>query len=546
MSDHPQTAPAVPLPPGLRRLVTSGVLLGMFLAALEATVVGTAMPTVVASLGGLAHYSWVFTAYMLTSTATVPVWGRLSDLCGRRRVYLAGMAVFLVGSALAGAARSMSALVAFRAIQGLGAGALVPLALTIIGEIYTLGERSRMQGVFSSVWGLASIIGPLAGGYLTDTFSWRWIFYINLPIGIVAALVIARSYPDRPESAGVRVDWTGAALLFGAVAALVAGLSGTAGARWLWLAAAAAAAAAFVHAERLVPEPILPLELLRDRRLSMLIVAAFLVGMAIFGALAFIPLFVQGAMGATATEAGTVLTPLMLGWVLMSIAAARLLPRVGYRRTMLAGVVVMVAAFVLLTRAGPGTQRTWLLADVALLGSGTGLASLSLLLVIQHSVPRERLGLATSLNLFARSIGGAAGVAVMGAILAAGLGAEAGTGAATGAAAGSAMSGPAMPRAAGSAASTAAPPRHHVPAVADPGAAGRAAASPQALLDSPTSATREAREAFAGAVRPVFGTAAAVAGLALLTGLWLPPFDPSPHRAAAATGGNRPPASDGR
>src|SRR5918992_1397824 len=195
------TAPAISL--GRRRAITVGLLLGMSLGALEATVVGTAMPTVIATLGGLAHYSWVFTAYLLTSTASVPIWGRLSDLYGRRRFFLAGVLVFLIGSALAGAAGSMTQLIVFRAIQGLGAGAIIPLGMTIVGELYSLEERARTQALFSGVWGVASIAGPLVGGYITDALSWRWVFYLNLPFGVLAMIVIALAYPAPPAPAQV-------------------------------------------------------------------------------------------------------------------------------------------------------------------------------------------------------------------------------------------------------------------------------------------------------------------------------------------------------
>src|SRR5438105_7625556 len=214
MSFNAPAQPSVVLTKGRRAAVTAGLLLGIFLAALEATVVSTAMPTVVSSLGGLDHYSWVFSAYLLTSTASVPLWGRLSDLYGRRRVYLTAIALFLAGSALAGLSQSMLQLVLFRAVQGLGAGGLIPLALTIIGEIYTLAERTRMQAVFSSVWGVSSIAGPLVGGFITDAISWRWVFYLNLPIGLVAAVILHRTLPEHTRHERVPVDWQGGILLF--------------------------------------------------------------------------------------------------------------------------------------------------------------------------------------------------------------------------------------------------------------------------------------------------------------------------------------------
>src|SRR5687768_15936208 len=201
--------PPLPVSRRRRRAITAGLLLGMGLGALEATVVGTAMPTVIATLGGLAHYSWVFSAYLLTSTASVPIWGRLSDLYGRRRMYLLGVAVFLAGSALSGVAGTMTQLIVFRAIQGLGAGAVIPLSMTIVGELYTLQERARVQALFSGVWGVSSIAGPLVGGYITDVLNWRWVFFINLPFGVLATVVLLMAYPPAPPRTGVRVDWTG-------------------------------------------------------------------------------------------------------------------------------------------------------------------------------------------------------------------------------------------------------------------------------------------------------------------------------------------------
>src|SRR6266545_4568098 len=246
-----------------RRAITAGLLLGMSLGALEATVVSTAMPTVIAQLGGLAHYSWVFSAYLLTSTASVPIWGRLSDLYGRRRMYLIGVATFLVGSVAAGAASGMMQLIAARAVQGLGAGAIIPLSMTIIGELYTLNERARTQALFSGVWGVASIAGPLVGGYITDAWDWRWVFYLNVPFGFCCMAVIATAYPPSRLTKAVRVDWLGASLLFAGVSALLIALGGEAGSALLWLVASVALLAAFVTVERRVSEPIMPVDLFR-------------------------------------------------------------------------------------------------------------------------------------------------------------------------------------------------------------------------------------------------------------------------------------------
>lgn len=404
-----------------RRAITAGLLLGMSLGALEATVVGTAMPTVIATLGGLAHYSWVFSAYLLTSTASVPIWGRLSDLYGRRRLYLLGVAVFVGGSALAGASTSMTQLIVFRAIQGLGAGAIIPLSMTIIGELYSLEERARTQAIFSGVWGVASIAGPLVGGYITDTFSWRWVFFLNLPFGLLATIVIALTFPRSPARHRGRIDWIGAFLLFAGVTTLLVALSGATGGVVLWLAASAALLAAFAALERRAEEPILPLDLFRNAIVSRSLVVVFLVGTAMFGAIAFVPLFVQGVMGGTATEAGQVLTPVFLGWVLMSVAGARLTVRIGYRPVAISGVALITLGYAMLAALDERTTWTMLFGAVLLLGCGMGLSMLSLLLAVQHGVERSRLGLATSLNQFARSVGAAVGVAVMGTLLARGL-----------------------------------------------------------------------------------------------------------------------------
>jgi len=404
-----------------RRAITAGLLLGMSLGALEATVVSTAMPTVIATLGGLAHYSWVFSAYLLTSTASVPIWGRLSDLYGRRRMYLLGVAVFLVGSVMSGAATSMPTLIVARALQGLGAGAIIPMSMTIVGELYTLTERARTQALFSGVWGVASIAGPLVGGYVTDALSWRWVFYLNVPFGFCCMAVIALAYPAARETRQVKVDWLGAALLFSGISTLLIAIGGDAGSTFGWLAATVVLLAGFGIAQRRAEEPILPLSLVRMPVISRTLVVVFLVGVAMFGAIAFIPLFVQSVQGGTATQAGQVLTPLFLGWVVMSIVGARMTVRVGYRVSAIGGSLLMTAGFIGLSLLDASSPRMPLLVSCTILGAGMGTQMLSLLLAVQHAVDRSQLGLATSLNQFSRSVGAAMGVAAMGAILARGL-----------------------------------------------------------------------------------------------------------------------------
>ena len=412
-----------------RWAVTAGVLTGMFLAALEATVVGTAMPTVISSLGGLNHYSWVFSAYLITSTVTVPVWGKLSDIYGRRLLYQIGIAIFLIGSALSGMSVSMTQLIIFRAIQGLGAGALVPLGMTIIGDIYTVAERAKMQALFSGVWGLSSVIGPVVGGFITDQWSWRWVFYINLPVGLAAALIIGFALKEPKLTERPKIDYAGATLLIAAITLLMLALvEGGASLTTLLslrnvalLAGAALMMGLFVLVERRAADPVVPFKLFRNRVVTVAVIAGFLAGVAMFGAISYVPLFAQGALGATATQAGSLLTPLMLSWVGMSAISGRLLLKVGYRPTTIAGFALLTIGFVFLSTFQREMARVWLYVDLVLIGAGLGMTMLTLLIAVQQAVSRTQLGIATSLNQFSRSIGGAIGVAVMGAVLSAGL-----------------------------------------------------------------------------------------------------------------------------
>ncbi len=407
-----------------RWFVTIGVMTGMLLAALEATVVGTAMPTIVAALGGLAHYSWVFSAYLLTSTVTVPVWGKLSDLFGRRRLFQIGVAVFLVGSAACGFSQTMTQLIVSRAVQGLGAGALVPLAMTIVGDIFTLHERAKMQGLFSGVWGVSSIFGPLVGGFITDQLSWRWVFLLNLPVGIAAAIIIGVALREPPRHERPSIDYLGATVLTLAVTILllVLGATNIATPRNLILIALVIGSLFwFIHIERRAKDPVVPLALFRNRVVAVAVGVGFLAGIAMFAAITFVPLLAQGVFGATATQAGSFLTPLMLSWVLVSIIGGRLLIRFGSRVLVILGLALMLVGFVALSTFTATTPRMLMVFELILIGAGLGLVMLTLLIASQHSVSREQLGITTSLNQFSRSIGGAIGVAILGAVLAAGL-----------------------------------------------------------------------------------------------------------------------------
>lgn len=399
---------------------------GSFLGAVEATIVSTAMPTVVDQLGGLAHYSWVFSAYILTSTVTMPLWGKLSDLYGRRPFYLASIGLFVLGSALSGAAQSMTELIVYRAIQGLGAGGLLPLGMTIIGDLYTLEERARMQGLFSSVWGIASVIGPLVGGLITEQWSWRWVFFLNLPLGAGAAALAMLGLPRLAPGRRPRIDFAGVGLLVASLSLFMVALTQTADRAGslppagvvLMYVAAVVLGARFVIVERRAAEPILPLDLLVDPFVSRVTLCSFLLGVAMFGSVSFVPLFIQSAMGGTATEAGSAMTPLLMGWVLMSIVTGRVLPRLGHRPVIGAGLTCITAGFVGLSATTHDSPLWSVYAALALVGLGLGMAVLALMLALQASVERSRLGVATSLGAFSRSMGGAVGVALLGAVVA--------------------------------------------------------------------------------------------------------------------------------
>lgn len=416
---------STPLPPRQRAAVTVGIMMGLFLAAIEQTVVATAMPTVVASLGGLNIYSWVFSAYLLTFTISVPIWGRLSDMYGRRSFYMMAIGLFLLGSGLAGQARSMSFLILSRAIQGLGGGGLFPIGLTIVGEIYSLERRARIQGLFSGVWGFASIVGPMAGGLITDLFSWRWVFYVNIPFGLAAiALIYANLSEPQTKGRPHSIDYIGVATLSASLTCLLVALI-QAGKRasfvetdlMVLFALASLLFVAFIFLERRAEEPLLPISLFENRAFTVCSGVGFLAGMGLFGSISFIPLFVQGVLFGSATQAGSALTPLMLGWVLLSIASGRLILKTGYRPAVVSGMVLFLGGFLWLTRMEQGSSYAQILPSMAILGAGMGLSMVAILLAVQNTVPRQLMGTATSANLFFRTIGGTVGVAIMGSVM---------------------------------------------------------------------------------------------------------------------------------
>jgi EmrB/QacA subfamily drug resistance transporter len=400
-------------------LAMSGVLLGMLLAALNQTIVATALPRIVGDLGGVEHYSWVFSAYMLGATVTTPIYGRLSDVYGRRRFFVAGILIFMAGAVVAGTASSMTQLVAARAIQGIGAGGLIPLAIATIGDLIPPSERGRWQGLTGAVFGFASVIGPTTGGWISDHADWRWVFFVSLPVGVIALIVVSATLkiPPHPER-GTKVDYTGAALLaLGLSSGLLAIVQG--GPIELY-AVSLLVLALFVWWERRVDQPVVPVELFSERVFTASNLAAFSVGVGMFGAIMFVPLFVQGVMGASATASGIVLTPLMLAMMATSVGSGQVITRTGrYRWALIAGPVVMGLGFLLLATMGVESGRAHATVAMIITGFGLGLLIQNLSLVVQNGVPSRHLGAATSAAQFFRSIGGTIGVSVMGAILSA-------------------------------------------------------------------------------------------------------------------------------
>jgi EmrB/QacA subfamily drug resistance transporter len=409
-----------------RQLVTAAVLLGMFLAAIEATAVAAAVPTAVGEMGGVARYSWVFSAYLLTSTTTVPLFGKLADLFGRRRIYHVAVGLFLLGSALSGMAHSLAQLIVFRAIQGLGAGGVTPIAITVTGDIYSLEERGKMQGLFSGVWAFASLVGPLLGGWITDALSWRWIFYLNIPFGVASALILQRYLREEKPRTKHRLDVLGTVSLTAAVTLLLLGL--VEGPEvWGWsdprtlamLAGSAASFALFIWQERRAAEPMLPLDLFQNRLIAAASAGNAVIGMLLFSLTAYIPVFAQGVLGGSAVDAGTLLTPVLIGWPISSTIAGRYLFRVGYRTFALGGSLLLVAGGVLLALVDASTTRLWVMTAMMITGLGLGFTSMPYLLGVQNAVPWSRRGVATSSVQFFRNIGGSIGVAALGALFAA-------------------------------------------------------------------------------------------------------------------------------
>jgi EmrB/QacA subfamily drug resistance transporter len=409
-----------------RLIIMSGVLLALLLSALDQTIVSTAMPRIIAELGGLNYYSWVFTSYLLTSTAAMPVFGKLSDLYGRRVFMLLGAALFLVASALCGIAHSMPFLIIMRGVQGLGGGAMMVNAFSLVGDLYPPAKRGKWQGLTSTTFGLASVIGPAVGGYLTDNLSWRWVFYVNLPIGAIALVVIFLTLPAHAGSGRrYKIDYLGVSTMIAAIVPLLLAFV-WAGDLFAWLsppffgllALAVAAGTAFLWVESRAAEPILPLHLFRNRLYTAGSAIMFLSGMAIFGAAVYIPLYMIAVLGSSATGAGIATIPLSVAMSVASTIAGLIIARTGrYKVHLTCSALLMVAGFLLISRMSLSTSTAEVYRNVIIAGLGTGALMPIVTIVIQNSVPYQFLGTVTSTIQFFRSIGQTIGVAIFGSIV---------------------------------------------------------------------------------------------------------------------------------
>ena len=417
-----------------RQLVSTlvGLMLTLLLASLDGTIVGTAMPRIIAQLNGFERYAWVTTTYLLTSTICVPIFGKLSDIYGRKWFFIGGAALFVAASALCGAAGDlplpldgMNQLIVFRGLQGIGGGIISGIVFAVIGDIFPPAQRAKFQGLFSAVFGLSSVFGPSLGGWITDNFSWRWVFYVNLPVGIIAIAVLLLEFPYfREEGVERSIDWAGVATLIGGLVPLLLALTWVSEYGWGaprvvgGLVIAVVVLAAFLVCESRAAEPILSLALFKNPIFSVSAVALFMTGMGMFGAILFIPLFMQGVIGVSATQSGSLLTPLMLTLIIGSIVSGQVIGRTGkYKYQAIAGLAIMTGGLLLLAGMHSDTTRGIVVRNMVLVGVGLGLTMPVYTLVVQNSVERRMIGAATAATQFFRQIGGTVGTAIFTSIM---------------------------------------------------------------------------------------------------------------------------------
>ncbi len=417
----------VPLPTRQLVLAMVGVMLTLFLAALDQTVVATAMPRIIADLGGFDRYTWVTTAYLVASTTAVPIVGRMTDIYGRKAFYIGGIVVFLAGSVLAGLSQTMTQLIVFRAIQGIGGGVIMANSFIAIADLFPPETRGKYQGFVGVVFGMSSVIGPTLGGFITDNLSWNWIFYVNIPIGLPVLVLIILMFPSiRPEVESRKLDYPGMVTLILAVVPMLLALS-WGGVQYGWtstpvlglLAFGAIMTVAFVLIERKAESPIMPLEIYRDRVVATSLIVTFLTGFGMFGGIIFVPLFFQGVLGASATSSGSFLTPMMLGIVVGATISGQTLARAGghYRVQAIAGTVIMATGMFLVSTMTIHTSFLRAVGYIVIMGVGLGITFPTFILAVQNTVPFRLMGVATSAIQFYRSVGGMLGLAVLGAVM---------------------------------------------------------------------------------------------------------------------------------
>jgi EmrB/QacA subfamily drug resistance transporter len=407
-----------------RGLLIVGLLVAMLFAALDNTIVGTAMPRIVGELGGLGVMTWLTTAYMLASTTVVPIAGKLADLVGRKSVYVTGIVIFLIGSALCGMANTMTQLIIFRGIQGLGGGVMMPMAMIIIGDIFTGSQRAKWQGVFGAIFGLSSIIGPQVGGWIVDAANWRWVFYINMPVGILAAVLISLGLKNKKLEGPVKIDIAGIfTMIVGVVSLLLALTFGGKDYSWdSWqiislFVIAVVFLISFVVIESKTSEAILPMHLFKNKTFSILNGIGFLMSVGMFGAIMFVPLFMQGIIGMSPSQSGTMMIPMMMSMMIASILGGQLVRKIGVKTQIIIGMIVMGVGFWLLSTMGVDTTKVVAMSYMATLGLGMGLVMPILTLALQESFPKSQLGVVTSSSQFFRQIGGTFGMTILGAIM---------------------------------------------------------------------------------------------------------------------------------